>query len=172
MGLLHLLPLSFPSMVWTFKHHSSQPCRVKLISVDIILLLPFSNSSEAACFLSYLTPSRKNTGRLVSKFRLAATSFQRRDKQKQVTFPSLSRKGEKTPNLFGDSFGGVPKHILDSARKPEEPEPDSPSSAGAVKAAAPPLCQAAGFEHRPRAPHRLGEGGRPPPFRGRPSPTL
>lgn len=106
MGLLHLLPLSFPSMVWTFKHHSSQPCRVKLISVDIILLLPFSNSSEAACFLSYLTPSRKNTGRLVSKFRLAATSFQRRDKQKQVTFPSLSRKGEKTPNPFGVSKQG------------------------------------------------------------------
>lgn len=53
--------------------HSSQPCRVKLIAVDIILLLPFSNSREAMCFLFHLTPQRMNTGWSVSKFRLAAT---------------------------------------------------------------------------------------------------
>ena len=81
MGLLHLPALSLPSMVWTFNHHRSQPCRVKLISVDIILLLPFSNSSEAMCFLSYLTPYEKNTGWLVSKFSPAATrlTFNRRE---------------------------------------------------------------------------------------------
>ena len=48
------------------------PCRVKLISGDIILLLPFWNSSEAMCFLSYLTP-QENPGPLVFKYRLAST---------------------------------------------------------------------------------------------------
>lgn len=54
--------VSLPSMVWTFNLAGCQPCRVKLITVDITLLLPFKNSTEAMCFLSYLTPQRMNTG--------------------------------------------------------------------------------------------------------------
>ena len=72
MGCLHLPPSHF--LLWSGPLITTavSPCRVKLISGDIILLLPFWNSSEAMCFLSYLTP-QENPGLLVFKYRLAST---------------------------------------------------------------------------------------------------